>query len=244
VFSLQKHLILVDKILDMTNKEYRESLMEAYIIKSAVKQQVYTNTAESFLILRKVLKQLETDYIKVLKGKVPDGLLPHYNEKGLFDVEFKVGEDILLFSMHSNVFEFDNNHPMNKIQYVQDDPLRSYCGMIMIYNFLADSFKYNRVNDLGYMVARVFINKDKHFFVEGKRQTSELMKDFAEEAISPGIVREIVETAIEYSVQFDLLVPPYEQVKIATVDQMIEKISHSRMTTGKRLGFGFRTDDV
>lgn len=228
----------------MTNKEYRESLMEAYVIKSAVKQQVYNITAESFLILRKVLKQLESDYIKALKGKIPDSLLPQYSEKGYFDVEFKVGEDVLLFSMHSNVFEFDNSHPMNKIQYIQDDPLRSYCGMIMIYNFLADSFKYNRINDLGYMIARIFINKDKHFFVEGKRQTSELMKDFAVEAVSPGILREIVETAIEYSVQFDLLVPPYEQVKIATVDQMMEKISHSRITTGKRLGFGFRTDDV
>jgi hypothetical protein len=228
----------------MTNKEYRESLMEAFVIKSAVKQQVYDITAKSFLILRKVLKQLETDYIKVLKGRIPDSLLPLYTEKGYFDVEFKVGEDVLLFSMHSNVFEFDNSHPMNKIQYIQDDPLRSYCGMIMIYNFLADSFKYNRINDLGYMIARIFINKDKHFFVEGKRQTSEQMKDFAVEAISPGILREIVETAIEYSVQFDLLVPPYEQMKIATVDQMMEKISHSRIATGKRLGFGFRTDDV
>jgi hypothetical protein len=224
----------------MTNKEYRESLMEAFVIKSAVKQQVYDITAKSFLILRKVLKQLETDYIKVLKGRIPDSLLPLYTEKGYFDVEFKVGEDVLLFSMHSNVFEFDNSHPMNKIQYIQDDPLRSYCGMIMIYNFLADSFKYNRINDLGYMIARIFINKDKHFFVEGKRQTSEQMKDFAVEAISPGILREIVEN----SVQFDLLVPPYEQMKIATVDQMMEKISHSRIATGKRLGFGFRTDDV
>jgi hypothetical protein len=228
----------------MTNKEYRESLMEAYVIKTNVKQQVYHYTTESFLILKKVLSKLETDYIKALKGKIPDNVLPHYQEKGPFEMEFRVGEDVLLFSMHSNVFEFDNNHPMNKIKYIQDDPLRSYCGMIMIYNFLADSFKYNRVNDLGYMVARIFINKDKHFFVEGKRQTGELMKDFAVEAISPGILREIVETAIEYSVQFDLLVPPYEQVKIATVDQMQEKISLSRMTTGKRLGFGFRTDDV
>jgi hypothetical protein len=116
--------------------------------------------------------------------------------------------------------------------------------MIMIYNFLADSFKYGRVNDLGYLVARIFINREKHFFVEGKRQSGELVKDFAVDTISPGILREIVETAIEYSISFDLLVPPYEQVKIATVDQMQEKISFSRMTTGKRVGFTFRTDDV
>jgi len=219
-------------------------LLEAYVIKSNVKQQVFDNTTESFLILKKVLKQLETDYIKGLRGKISENNLPRFQEKGPFEMELKIAEDVLLFSMHSNVFEFDNKHPINKIQYVQEDPLRSYCGMIMIYNFLADSFKYNRINDLGYMIARVFINKDKHFFVEGKRQDGEVMKDFAVDAISPGILREIVETAIEYSIQFDLLIPPYEQIKIATVDQMQEKISNSKMTTGKRLGFGFRTDDV
>jgi hypothetical protein len=228
----------------MNTKEYRESLLEAYVIKSSVKQQVFDNTTESFLILKKVLRQLETEYIKGLRGKISENNFPRFQEKGPFEMELKIGEDVLLFSMHSNVFEFDNKHPINKIQYVQEDPLRSYCGMIMIYNFLADSFKYNRINDLGYMIARIFINKDKHFFVEGKRQDGEVMKDFAVDTISPGILREIVETAIEYSIQFDLLIPPYEQIKIATVDQMQEKISHSKMTTGKRLGFGFRTDDV
>jgi hypothetical protein len=228
----------------MNTKEYRASLLEAYVIKSTVKQQVFNNTAESFLILKKVLKQLEKDYIKVLKGQIPDTNLPHYQERGPFEMDFRIGGDLLFFSMHSNVFEFDNRHPVNKIPYVLDDPLRSYCGMIMIYNFLADSFRYNRVNDLGYLVARIFINKDKHFFVEGKRQSGELVKDFAVDAISPGILREIVETAIEYSISFDLLVPPYEQVKIATVDQMQEKISHSKIATGKRIGFTFRTDDI
>lgn len=228
----------------MNTKEYRASLLEAYVIKSTVKQQVFSNTAESFLILKKVLKQLEKDYINALKGQVPDSNLPAYQERGPFEMDFRIGGDLLFFSMHSNVFEFDNRHPVNKIPYVLDDPLRSYCGMIMIYNFLADSFKYHRNNDLGYLVARIFINKDKHFFVEGKRQSGEVVKDFAVDTISPGILREIVETAIEYSISFDLLVPPYEQIKIATVDQMQEKISHSRMATGKRIGFTFRTDDI
>ncbi len=228
----------------MNTKEYRASLLEAYVIKSNVKQQVYNNTAESFLILKKVLKQLEKDYIMVLKGQIPDNNLPQYQERGPFEMDFKIGGDLLFFSMHSNVFEFDNKHPVNKIPYVEEDPLRSYCGMIMIYNFLADSFKYNRMNDLGYLVARIFINKDKHFFVEGKRQSGELVKDFAVDTISPGILREIVETSIEYSISFDLLVPPYEQIKIATVVQMQEKISHSKIVTGKRMGFSFRTDDV
>ena len=109
---------------------------------------------------------------------------------------------------------------------------------------MADSFKYNRMNDLGYLVARIFINKENHFFVEGKRQSDEVVKDFAMDTISPGVIRQIVETAIQYCIEFDLLVPLYEQVKIATVDQMNQKMSFSKMITGKRLGFGFKTDDV
>ena len=44
---------------------------------------------------------------------------------------------------------------------------RTYCGVINMYNFLSDSFKYNRENDLGYLIGRMFINKE-NTFVEGK----------------------------------------------------------------------------
>ncbi len=228
----------------MTEKEVRESLLEAFVIKSTVKQKVYENTQQTFYILKKVLKQLEQTYLSKIKNEVPVEVLPVYKERGPFEAEFKIAGDLLIFSMHSNVFEFDDKHPVWNTPYLKEDPLRSYCGTINIYNFLADSFKYNRVNDLGYLVARIFINKENHFFVEGKRQSNELVKDFAMDTISPGILRQIVETAIQYCIEFDLLVPPYEQIKIATVDQMNQKMSYSKMVTAKRLGFGFKTDDV
>lgn len=228
----------------MNEKELRASLMEAFIIKSNVKQRVYENTLQAFVILKKVLKQLEKDYLLAVKNEVSKDIVPAFRERGPFELEFKIGGDLLIFSMHSNVFEFDNKHPVLKSKYIEDDPLRSYCGIISIYNFLADSFKYNRFNDIGYMVARIFINKDNHFFVEGKRQSEENVKSFAIDTISPGVLRQIIETAIRYCIEFDLLVPPYDNVKLATVEQMSEKISHSKMTTGKRLGFVFNSDDV
>jgi len=228
----------------MTEKEVRESLLEALVIKSTVKQKVYENTKQTFLIVKKVLKQLEENYSSKIKNEVPEVVLPVYKDRGPFEAEFKIAGDLLIFSMHSNVFEFDDKHPVWNTTYIKDDPLRSYCGTINIYNFLADSFKYNRVNDLGYLVARIFVNKDNHFFVEGKRQSDEVVQDFAMDAISPGIIRQIIETAIQYCIEFDLLVPLYDQVKIATVDQMNQKMTHSKMVTGKRLGFGFNSDDV
>lgn len=228
----------------MTEKEVRESLLEALVIKSNVKQKVYENTQQTFTILKKVLKQLEETYCSKIKNDVPASALPVFKERGSFEAEFKIAGDLLIFSMHSNVFEFDDKHPVWNTQYIKDDPLRSYCGTINIYNFLADSFKYNRVNDLGYLVARIFVNKENHFFVEGKRQADEVVKDFAMDTISPGVIRQILETAIQYCIEFDLLVPLYDQVKLATVDQMNQKMSYSKMITGKRLGFGFNSDDV
>ncbi len=228
----------------MTEKEVRESLLEALVIKSNVKQKVYENTQQTFLILKKVLKQLEESYCSKIKNDVPVSAFPVFKERGPFEAEFKIAGDLLIFSMHSNVFEFDDKHPVWNTTYIKDDPLRSYCGTINIYNFLADSFKYNRVNDLGYLVARIFVNKENHFFVEGKRQADEVVKDFAMDTISPGVIRQILETAIQYCIEFDLLVPLYDQVKLATVDQMNQKMTYSKMITGKRLGFGFNSDDV
>lgn len=228
----------------MTEKEVRESLLEAFVIKSNIKQKVFENTQQTFFLLKKVLKQLEITYQEKVKDKVPSTVLPVYTERGTFEAEFKIGSDLLIFSMHSNVFEFDDKHPVWNTEYLKEDPMRSYCGAIHIYNFLDDSFKYNRVNDLGYLVARIFVNKENHFFVEGKRQSDELVKDFAKDTISPGILRQIIETAIQYSIEFDLLAPLYEQIKMATVEQMQEKMTHSKMATGKRLGFAFKTDDI
>jgi hypothetical protein len=42
-----------------------------------------------------------------------------------------------------------------------------YFGVVNVYNFLSDSFRYNRERDLGYLVARIFLNKEGHFFVQG-----------------------------------------------------------------------------
>ena len=228
----------------MKDKEIRASFLEALVIKAAVKQKVYNNNLQTFKIIKKVLAQLEKDYKNIIKSELPESALPHYRERGPFEVEFRVGGDLLLFSMHSNVFQFDDKHPVWNTEYLKDDPMCGYCGVVNIYNFLADSFKYNRLNDIGYLVARIFVNKDNHFFVEGKNQNAEVVKDFAIDTISPGILRQIIETAIQFSIEFDLLVPPYEQIKLSTVDQMREKISHSKMVTGKRLGFSFSSDDV
>jgi len=211
--------------------------------KSVLKQKVFDNTLESFCMVKDILKSLSKEVNSSIGG-IDTRIRLEYTDRSNFDAQLKVAGDILLFSMHSNIFQFDREHPAWKTTYIQKNKYNAYSGIINIYNFLADSFKYSRLDDLGYLIARIFINHENQYFVEGKRQMGMLFTNFGNEAINKESLQVIINTAIQYSLEFDLLVPPYDTVKIATVGQAESKIQHSRVITGKRLGFQFNSDDV
>jgi hypothetical protein len=71
-----------------------------------------------------------------------------------------------------------------------------------------------------------------------------LFTNFGSEEITRPALQNIILTAMQYALEFDLLVPPYDTVKIATVGQAEAKIQSSKVITGKRLGFQFNSDDV
>jgi hypothetical protein len=211
--------------------------------KSVLKQKVYDNTLESFSIVKDVLKSLAKEIITSLTG-MDSRIRLEYSDRSNFDAQLKIAGDILLFSMHSNIFQFDREHPAWKTTYIQKNKYNAYSGIINIYNFLADSFRYSRLDDLGYLIGRIFINHEKQYFVEGKRQMGMLFTNYGNEEINNQSLQLIISSAIQYALEFDLLVPPYDTVKIATVGQAEAKIQHSRVITGKRLGFQFNSDDV
>jgi hypothetical protein len=228
----------------MTQQEGKKQVIISTLKeKSILKQKVYDYTFESFTVLKEVLKGLSKEINSNLSG-VDSRIRMEYSDRSNFDAQLKVASDILLFSMHSNIFQFDRDHPAWKTPYIQKDKYNAYSGVINIYNFLADSFRYSRMDDLGYLIARIFINHEKQYFVEGKRQMGMLFTNFGNEEISKKSLEIIISTAIQYSLDFDLLVPPYDTVKIATVGQAEAKIQHSKVMTGKRLGFQFNSDDV
>lgn len=213
--------------------------------KAKFKQQVFANTLECFNQLKLLLASLAKEYNADLSDKNPIRRpFLEYKDQGQFQAELRVAGDLLIFQMHTNVFEFDRSHGVWKTSYVRNNSMSTYSGIINIYNFLADSFRYQRAQDLGYLIGRIFINKDKHYFVEGKRQMGFLYHNFGEKKIDKQALRIIVETAMGYALNFDLLVPPYEHVKILSVEQMQEKRNNAAQQTAKRLGFSFNSDDV
>ena len=230
------------KIMPEIN-EKKTAIIGSLKEKSLLKQKVFDNTFESFCTVKDILRNMAKEINTNLSG-IDTRIRLEYTDRSNFDAQLKVASDILLFSMHSNIFQFDREHPAWKTTYIQKNKYNAYSGMINIYNFLADSFKYSRQDDLGYLIARIFINHEKQYFVEGKRQMGMLFSNFGNEQIGKESLRLIISTAIQYSLDFDLLVPPYDTVKIATVGQAEAKIQHSRVITGKRLGFQFNSDDV
>lgn len=227
----------------MTKKDRKEQILTALEMKGLIKQKVYDQTLEMFNLLKEVLQEITNEYNPELQVKDPRVNF-EYKERGQFEVQLKVAGDILIFSMHSNIFEFDRDHNVWKLNYVKENSIYSFCGIINVYNFLADSFKYNRLDDLGYLITRLFVNLDKHFFVEGKRQQEYLYNNFGKSVLTKEIIKDIILKAIIYAIDFDLLVPPYDNIKIASVAQLIEKMEYSKMKTGKRLGFKFNSDDI
>ena len=115
--------------------------------------------------------------------------------------------------------------------------------IIHIYNFLAESFLQNRFNDSGYLIGRIFVNKDCHFFVEGRGQLGFLFKDVAKGEWRDESIRHIIQVSFAYALEFDLFVPPYEMVQELNVGQMQSLGNSSQAATGKRLGFKFKAED-
>ncbi len=227
----------------MDNNLNREQLFQTLIAKSTLKQDIYSNTLSALRMFKRVIEDITKDYVlKAEEIKSHRNVAFENRYRGDFEIELKFGGDILLFLMHTNIFEFSRDHEVMRTPYIRENPERSYCGIINVYNFLSDSFKYNRYNDIGYLIGRIFINKDNHYFIEGKRELGFIYNDFGKYEMNPDAARKIIEAAILYTIKFDLLTPPYETVKLVTVNEMKNTLDAISMKTGKRLGFHFQQD--
>jgi hypothetical protein len=211
--------------------------------KSTLKQDVFANIILNFKIFKQVLKEVGDD-LRDKMSAVDDRVIVEYKDVDDFEAHFRFGGDILIFNMHTNVFKFDDNHSLWKTSYLKDNTNRGYCGVINVYNFLNDSFKYNRFNDLGYLIARIFVNAENHFMVQGKRQLGFLYNDFQHAVIDQDQMKAIIQSSILYALDFDLYIPPYDAVKEVSVSEMQAVSQGLKIRTGKRLGFRFNADTI
>jgi hypothetical protein len=214
------------------------NLVQSILTKGGLSKDVTDKTYEVLQSLKKVLKETES-VIKGEVGKSDPRIRIQYKDRSNFEAEIKVADDLLLFVMHSNALVFDHSHPVWKNSYVSLDNSRATVGMISIYNFLSDSFKFERRNDTGHLVARIFVNREGRFFVEGKRQLGVLFNDFGSQKASPDVLKSIVDQSLIFSLDIDVAVPGFDAMKEITVYEAMVNTMQSTVSTGKRLGFKF-----
>ena len=223
-------------------------IVEALSGKSNVKSLVFDRALEMFNTLKELLAEISNDLDEALDEIKDSGVVLsrrvklEYRDKGKLEAEVRFADDVLVFSLLPDVYQFDPEHPVWKNPYSTADKFNTYCGIITVHNFLYESVKLNRECDPGYLVARLFINREGCFFVEGKNQPRNRISDFGKVALDKKELRDFVESAMLYALSFDLLVPPFESVKTITVGD--KDSDDYRIPTGKRNGYGYTTDDV
>lgn len=219
----------------------KDQIVQLLKEKSVMKQDVYKNTKIAFGQFKEQISDICEELKHEAKG-IDTRIAIDCNAVGDYQMELKVAGDVLVFYMHTNVFEFEKSHPMFKTGYIKENHYNSYCGIIYVYNFLSDSFKYNRTNDLGYLIARIFINRESRFFIESKPTLGYKYQNFSTEALTKETLREIINELIIYCISFDLYTPPSTAVNEISVNEIQERIQGDRLKTGKRLGFRSQSD--
>jgi hypothetical protein len=217
-------------------KECNQEILKLLAEKSSTKQFVYRQTKALFADFKLVVSQIA----EALNNHICDidaNVVVEFTDDGPFECKIIFSGDAIVFQMHTNVFTFEPNHMIWKNSYVKEDKMRAYFGVIHMYNFLADSFRFNRTNDYGYLMGRIFVNKDKHFFVEGKRQFAFLFNDLSHDVFEENQMREIIEKCITYALDFDLTTPEFGLLREVTLGQIEAQGEYLNLGVRKKLGF-------
>ncbi|MEY4792343.1 MAG: hypothetical protein RIT34_1150 [Bacteroidota bacterium] len=218
----------------------RQQLIDLLMHKSALKQDVADDLEVVFADLRKLI-DLE---IKALKEVITDERVRLFvKDRGDHEFHVYIGSDVLVFNLHHNVFRLPDSNPLWGTSYFKSQPNNGYFGTIHIYNFLAESLQQNRLDDQGYLLARIFVNHERHFFIEGKGSLGYTFSDPQHMLLSSEMLQLIAQMSFAYALQFDLYIPPFELMDEVSVGQIYVMGEQLKLRTAKRLGFKMSADE-
>ena len=203
--------------------------------KSTAKQAIYRNTLATFDMLRQVSQELVVELSRKITP-VDSSVVIEYRPVNDMEFHIRFSGDLLVFVLHSNIVTFPDDYGPMPTKYVEADFRRRFFGHIMAYNFMADSIKYQRVNDPGYLVGRLLINIDQHYFLEGVQQLELPDNDMSDNAVTEDGLRLFVESAMIAAVNNDLIAPPMSEIQKITVKQ---KLENQQVSRGSKVGFSF-----
>jgi hypothetical protein len=212
-----------------------DEIINALKDKALLKQKLYRTTLDIFNTLReetRTTSKLLHDGLGVTDPQVPVS----FHENGELEFRLRISGDLLVFSMHSNIMTLPPDHPTLRKEYIRENTKRAYFGQIFIYNFMNDSFRYNRQQDMGYMVARLLVNCERKFFIEGVRPLNFLHPEISDSEISTELLRKLLEQSMLTAIETDLTSVPVQSMLMMTVG---DKLAQNESRAGEKLGFQF-----
>ncbi len=218
----------------MSVKELHDSVLKLLHDKVTLKQDVLALTKKWFNVLNEVIA---TEVSSLKLGLRDPRIRMEFACKSEYETRVMIGSDALIFHLHTNIFTIPEENPLWKDTYVKKDFSRGYFGVIYVYNFSAQSILQNRIGDEGGLLARIYINKENHFVVEGVQQVALRFPKIARNILTKDIFVEMLHLLFLGAVSNDLIIPPYDAVSGINVDQLNELSENLGIRTNKTLGF-------
>ena len=225
--------------MDDFDKNPVEYLKTRLNSKARLKQSVWKNTIKFFGALKKEAETL----IAHLKNAGADQDEVRIDIQTVSDFEFHIcfGSDIVVYSLQTNVVTFDASHYLMQNKYLQQSPDLAFFGQIMIYDFMADSLKFNRTQDIGYLLGRVLVNGENHFMIEGVKGLHYLFGGIDETMGLKENYSLIINKLLAAAVDSDLLAPDFSKVQFVTLG--IRMKGDKELGHGNKIGFQISSND-
>ncbi len=213
--------------------EELNNLVSKIRVKSQTQTIVKQQTKEVFNKLKDNARNLVKEIKETLGEEAKNAKLEFEN---ISEYEFHImfAGELLVFNLHSTILNFPPEHITNKSPWVQEDESRGFFGVILAYNFLTDSLKYKRMHDTGYLISRLFVNKEDHFFIEGLTQMSFLYPDIKSNTINDKVLDDYLRLGLQAALETTPVMTPFEQEKQISV---AEKLNRSMLGNVKKVGF-------
>ena len=208
-------------------------ILQTLATKSSNKQLVHRRVLSAFSELRRVVQSVAVDLNSKMVG-IDRSVVVEFVDRGEFEFEIRFSGDSLVFQVHTNAFLLPEEHTLRDTDYVKSNPNRAYYGLIHVYNFLSDSFRMRRLNDVGTLMSRFFVNGEGHHFAEG---VGPLNLPLSESEVSGDDLQQWLYRLMVTAMDFDLQAAPFQAVQDVSVLALEGIREELRQRTGKRLGF-------
>lgn len=208
-----------------------DEIIKESIQRNNVKETALINGNNLFAIFETVFRQLtiENSFSDIFKSKL---LKVTSNE-----IQFQFGNEVIIALIHPQSINAAGVIQANSEKYIKENALRTICSMVLIYSFRLHALEKSEAESNGFLLARIFINADNHFFVESHQPQPFLWNQIGDNEVKQESVKQILSNCLHLSQQIQLYAPSYSDISVINLSDKDLILENSNSNNAHRLGF-------